>query len=312
MSTQKDFERFDFSFDPQLDELGFEEPESMDDVAGADPGVFLPNTEGITEFLPPDPARAPEIPNALEQGTSAYAARPAEERTRELFAYMNPHRQVLLGILEAALEPRPDEQLREAADKLREHKFSVYSAANLCSMLEKAGALERATEDGTPYANYVPRPDVVVVDGEEFYQPSKPPAVWWHTSEAGRRAVEANRPLERAERQFEREPELLPLYKRVLTWTSREEGATMTQLSGAVDSDPLISEPRRFFVQHFVEALERCECIVWQKTVWKTTEVGRRALEELLADVEDALLAEGIPAIEEPEQVPTETQGVSW
>ena len=46
-----------------------------------DPGPFLPNEEGRTEFLAPDPDRVPVITNAVDRDSSSYAERPAEDRT---------------------------------------------------------------------------------------------------------------------------------------------------------------------------------------------------------------------------------------
>lgn len=221
---------------------------------------------------------------------------------------MSPHRQVLLGVLRAAAEPCSNERMGTIIDELRAHKFSVYAPSNICTMLETAGALERVTADGSPYAALSLAPDVVVEDGVEFYVPATPPTVFWRTSEAGAEMLEANDPTERVVRQLEREAEFAVLYKRVLVLAARDEGATMAQLSGAVDSDPLIAEPRRFFVQHFAEALERCECIAWRGDAWHATDTGRAVLESQLADVEDATPE----TVVEPAAMPTETQGVNW
>lgn len=308
MSDSVDLNQFTFSFDPALDDFDFSEPTSMDEVYGADPGVFLPNVEGRSEFLPPDPDRVPVIPNAVDQSAPEYAARPAQERTRELLAHMSPHRQVLLGVLRAAKEPRSNEQITQAVDDLRTHKFSVYSPSNICTMLEQAGALVRVTAEGAPYADYVPTPLIVEEDGVEFYQPTTPPTVYWRTSEAGLEALVANDPEKRAIHQLEREANLQPLYKRVLTLCARTQGATMSQLSGAVDSDPLIANPREFFVQHFVEALERCECIYWQGDAWHASELGASLLATHLADVRD----DAPETFAVPDTLPAETQGVNW
>lgn len=312
MTNPKDFSQFSFSFDPSLDMFEPGEPESMDDIAGADPGVFLPNTEGITEFLPPDPDRVPRIPNAVDHSAPEYAARPAEERTRELLAQMNPHRQVLLGVLRAAMQPRSTSQIKQAVDDLRAHKFSVYSPSNICTMLEVAGALERVTENGTPSVERKPKPNIVIIDGEEYYEPAAPITVYWQTTAAGQSALDANDPAARIERQLDREQEFACLYKRILVLCARDEGATMSQLSAAVDSDPLICEPRRFFVQHFAEALERCECIAWQGDAWKTTELGAQTLEEKLADISDDFPQGAAPSPDAAKGMPTETQGVCW
>ena len=82
----------------------------------------------------------------------------------------------------------------------------------------------------------------------------------------------------------------------------------MKQMSAAVDSDPLVAtEPRNYFVQHFVEALERGEAVAWNGKAWKITEVGRQALAENLADVVDIYV---VPTGAQPAQ--TESNGVNW
>ncbi len=297
--------QFDFPFDPALEVFGVES-EYTDD-AGGDAGIFLPNIEGRTEFLPPDPERMPKIPNVVDRSAPEYASRPAEERIRELLAHMAPHKQVLLGILRESLEPCSTERMEQVVGELRAHKFSVYEPANLCTMLEAAGALERVTGDGTPYGEYVPAPDIEVVDGEEYWVPTDPPEVCWQTSEAGRAALDRNDPKQRILAQLEREAEFSHLYKRVLSAASGE-GATIARLSKLVDSDPSIAKPRRFFVQHFVEELERNECIAWQGKTWNTTPLGEQILAERLAEVKD----EGAPEREQPlDQSPSETKSAT-
>lgn len=317
MSDLKSIDDFKFEFDPNFDIFG--DPTSdggedmytdMDSVPGADPGVFLPNTEGRTEFLPPDPDRVPTIDHALKQDTPEYAARPAIERTKELFAYMYPHRVVLLGILEAVKEPTKNSEVRERVDAIREHKFSVYTPANLCTMLETAGAIECVTEDGAPYVRTEPKPDIVVEDGEEFYVPTTPPEIHWHITEAGAQMLDEHDPEANLKSQLELDKEFLGIYKRVMRMAATEEGTTMPELSAAVDKDPLISKPqRRFFVQHFVEALERCEAIKWNGSTWRLTDLGLKVYEEDFADVEETTYQ---PEGTDGQGVSTETQGVSW
>jgi hypothetical protein len=306
-----DLSTFDFSLDPSFQKMTGGEPESIDDVMGADPGVFLPNLEGRSEFLPPEADKVPRIPNAMEQDSSAYAKRPASDRIRELLAYMNPHRQVLLGVMRAAKEPKSNDEIKNEVDALRTNKFSVYSSANICNMLEQAGALDKVTATGEPYKSFKPQAKIVVIDGEEFWEPTEPPQVYWRLTSAGQEAVDNNDPLDRITRQLQREEEFRSIYHRVLKHTSTTDGATMAELSAAVDEDPLISNPRRFFVQHFVEALERCECISWEGRSWKTTPLGKTIYEEHFSDIVDDYV--------EPEKAPgvdglmiTETQGVRW
>ena len=80
-----DLKNFTLSLeDGAFDFGGGEGPTTMDDAPG-DPGIFLPNTEGRSEFLPPDPDRVPQMP-ATDQAAPEYAARPAADRIDELFS----------------------------------------------------------------------------------------------------------------------------------------------------------------------------------------------------------------------------------
>lgn len=302
-----DFDLKNFSFSLEDGTFNFgEEPTTMDEV-GNDPGIFLPNKEGRTEFLPPDPDRVPKMP-AVDQATPEYAARPAEERIRELFNNMNPHRRVLYGVLRALCDPISNDEVGGVVDALRAHKFSVYSTSNICTMLETAGAVQRVLEDGTPYADFKPEPKIVVEDGVEYWQAVPAPTPFWQITEAGQAQLDSYHPIEKIEATFADEAEYLTLYKRVLTMCASDEGVTMKQMSAAVDSDPLVAtEPRNYFVQHFVEALERGEAVAWNGKAWKITEVGRQALSENLADVVDDYV---MPADAQPAQ--TESDGVNW
>lgn len=316
--TEAAFEAFNFDFDPGIDIFGNdfgegpggEEPTSMDDVPGADPGVFLPNTEGRTEFLPPDPDRVPVIEQAVKQDTEEYAARPAIDRTKELFSYMYPHRMALFALLDEAREPRSHEDMEKRVAEIQAHKFSVYTTANLCTMLETAGALETCAEDGGPISQEKPQPKIVVIDGIKYYEPTNPPKVYWKTTEAGLEMLALDDPEERLERQFDMDKDYLSFYKQVLLMCSDEDGATVSEMSAAIDKDPLISQPqRKYFVQHFIEALERCEALSWDGKIWRTRELGAKALEGPLADVDVSRFAE---AVKGASGVETETQGINW
>ena len=316
--------RFGFNFNADIEGDGWLTSPDDDDMFGeedafsVDSGAFLPNDEGRTEFLPPDPDRIPVIENAVKQQTEEYKQRPAIERTRELFGYMRPQRIVLLGIIKAAAEPISNTDIAVEIERLKSHKFSVYSPTNLCTMLEQAGSLDRVTAEGEPYAEKTPEPEIVIVDGIEYYKPTYPEEVYWVASEAGNTVLGENDPLERAGRLFESEKEFRPIYKSVLELLIEFDGAAMTALSGAIDSIPAIATPRRFFVQHFVENLERCEAAEWDGSTWKATELGKQLLEKNLADVESAEITPVNPdgTLKAPGahdgRLITETQGVNW
>ncbi len=305
MKDATDLGVFDFSFDLNLDELSSEDKGSFDVGEDGD-GLFLPNEEGRTEFLPPDPSTIPVIENTVKQDAPEYARRPAKDRTRELFSQMKSQRSILRGILDQARTPCSTAHMDEVADSLREKKFSIYSTANICSMLEAAGALDRVHEDGSPYA-YDPQPNIVMVDGEEYYEPAKAPAVCWLTTPAGLAVIDEDDSLDRVRLLFKKEAEFLPIYKRVLTMAADEGGTTMARLSDAVDENPLIAEPRQFYVQHFTELLENRDAVAWSGSAWEITPTGRAALDELADVVDDFVAPEaGRPA------VATETDGICW
>ncbi len=299
------FGDFGFTFDPSLEE---EDLTSMDNIA-SDPGVFLENTEGRTEFLAPDPERVPVIEKAIKQDTAEYAARPAEERTRELFDQMSPHRLALLSILDKAKAPIANSALAEAVTGLYAKKFSVYTPENLSKMLEVAGALERVNAEGEPYEDKAPEPKIVNIDGEDYYEPTYPEEVHWQTTAAGLALLESNNPAERLESLFALDAKYLSIYKHTLQMAARDKGMQIAELSAAEDSNPLIAKPRVYFVQHFTEGLERCEAILWANGAWRITEIGKQALANL-ADVEVTFVPEtgSMPT----DGLITESQGVNW
>lgn len=300
-----DFSAFNFSFDPTLDSWAAQDQGGELDSSD----IFLPNTEGTSEFLAPDPDKVPVIEASVNQYDPAYAARPALDRTRELFGQMRPHRATLLGILEMAGCPVSTAEVRARMEGSGRAKFSVYTPSNFCTMLEVAGALDRVTAEGAPYDETKPEPAVVEIDGVAYYEPTEPPCVYWKTTEAGATLLAEDDPAERIARLFEREEAYLPVYKRVLSLALPAEGTSMGLMSVAVDTDPFVAENRRFYVQHFVESLERAGAFAWENGAWHTTEAGRGALEGPLADVVDSY---EIPALEDVVEMPTITDGVRW
>ena len=254
-------------FDPLADGADDEDADAADGLAAA-PG----SAEGA-------------LAHASDNGRPAPAnERPAEERTADLLATMAPRRTVLLSIMAHCCEPRPVAQVNALVDELQQNNFSVYSAANLCALLEKAGALERVTADGQPADDVESEPRVVVVDGVEYLEAGDPVEVCWLATDAGRAAVEADKPLERLRDLLDHDAAYLPIYKRILALCAAEGGAKTPDINAAVDNDLLVQKPR-FYAPHFVDKLEKCDALAWQKA-WVVTEVGRAGL-EMLADVVD-------------------------
>ena len=96
--------------------------------------------EGDASDLPPA-SSTPESQAAPADGRSA------EERTADLLKAMAPRRKVLLGILAFCEEPQLVDDVNAKVDELQAHNFSVYTAADLTALLERAGALDVQCQD---------------------------------------------------------------------------------------------------------------------------------------------------------------------
>ena len=191
---------------------------------------------------------------------------------------------LLLGILAACAEPQPASAVNARVDELQENNFSVYSAANLCSLLEKAGAIERVTAEGEPAEDIEIEPQTVVVDGVEYLEAREPVEIYWHITEPGRAALEADKPLERLRALLDEDAAYAPIYQRILRLCTADGGATTPAINNAVDHNPLVQKPR-FYAPHFVDRLEKCDALAWKKA-WCITDIGRAGL-DMLADVVD-------------------------
>lgn len=204
---------------------------------------------------------------------------PATEPIYQLLRTMAPRRSVLLGIMAFCETPQSLETLNDEVDRLQAHNASVYNAASLCMALEAKGALERVTEDGTPYAEVDLEPIVVEdEDGTSHYETPETPALFWLTTEGGRAVLAAEDPVGDARALLDEEKHLFPIYHRVLTLC--DAGCTTAALGRAVDSDPLVQDPR-LFAGHFVERLESAGCLAWTGEAWHATDLGRTIATEI-------------------------------
>lgn len=224
-----------------------------------------------------------------EQPAEPVDTRTPEERIDDLFKSMAPRRKVLLGILAFVEEPQTVTDVNAHVDKLQEDNFSVYTAANLCSLLERAGAIERVTVDGTPADEVETEPKTVVVDGVEYLEAAEPVEVFWRITEAGQAKLDSDKPIDRLRALLEEDAKYATIYKRVLMLCNDASGATTPTINGVVDNDPLVQKPR-LYAPHFVDKLEKCDALEWRKA-WFTTEIGKQGL-EMLADVVDEPTAE--------------------
>ncbi|MDR1712737.1 MAG: hypothetical protein LBR39_01055 [Coriobacteriales bacterium] len=279
MST--DPEQFDL-FDDLEPEEGFDPLQDTDSEEDEDEDVAvigLVSTQAEADALRYRPEKVDD--------------RPAAERIASLMEAMAPRRKVLLGILDFCLEPQTVPDVGAKVDELQENNYSVYTAANFCALLEKAGAIQRVTEEGEDFANIKVEPKVVEVDGVEYLEPGQPPEAFWLTTEAGREALEADKPLERLQQLLATDTLYLPIYKKILLLCAQEGGQSVKQLGDVIDGLELVQKPR-MYAQRFLDRLEKCDAVIWRKK-WQTTEVGQQGL-EMLDDVEDIIIGELLEA----------------
>ena len=247
---------FDLSFDSELDEFDPLEDTGADDDEneGGDYTAISSATD----------APAQQLEAESDNRTPA-------ERIDDLFKSMAPRRKVLLGILSFVQEPQTAEAVNAHVDELQQDNFSVYTAANLCNLLERAGAIERITADGQPADDTENEPKTVVVDGVEYLEAAEPVEAFWRITERLRALLEEDAAY-------------AVIYTRILALCAAENGAATPVINGKVDNDPLVQKPR-LYAPHFVDKLEQCDALEWRKA-WFTTETGKQGL-EMLADVVD-------------------------
>ena len=267
-----------FSLEPNYD--GFDPLEDFDDdETDGRADEFVATVSAAKDALARETADADT--DATSSGAPVACERPAGERIDDLLKAMARRRTVLLGILAACAQPQPASAVKAQVDELQANNFSVYSAANLCSLLEKAGALERVTADGDPADDAEIEPETVVVDGVEYLEAREPVETYWRATAPGIAALEADKPLDRLRALLEQDAAYAPIYQRILNLCAADGGAATPAINDAVDNDPLVQKPR-FYAPHFIDRLEKCDALVWKKT-WRTTDIGRAGL-DLLAD----------------------------
>lgn len=210
-----------------------------------------------------------------------YAPKPtgltASERIERLFEDLGTRRRIMLGILAYLSEPRRADALQAKVDELQAFDKSVYDGFGFSLLLEEAGAIERVAEDGSPFDEEAEQaPDIVVIDGVRFYKPTDGKQVFWVDTDEGRAYLEADNPRGRMEALFAEQSRYAPIYRRVLELCAAEGGSSRVTLEAAVESDPLVQDPRRY-CSFFTKGLEDVGALTWAGS-WKTTDVGLQGL----------------------------------
>lgn len=252
----------DDDFDP-LAEIGFDAP--AEEQADSDYLAPIPDAD---KSIVPEPVELP-----------------AEEKIEKLLKGIPGQEFRILAVVQAAGtdEPKHAQDIIAEVDAAYPNSNSVYDTARVLRLLTEAGAVEpQAREDAAPVVEegegYVLTEDNFIVDedGERYLVVADQAPATYLATAAGMAAVESHLDAGALEAIVSAEPRYAPLYARILNMVSEEGGATTPQLNGAIDSDPLCEEPRRF-CGYFVDKLETAGLIVWRDN-WFITNLGREAL----------------------------------
>ena len=274
-----DSDDLDFFFDDELGGDTLTATLSDDETTAFEDGEAF---DGMQADADEDDASAFSVPTEAATFVQPELDKPAPERIADLLQKMAPRKKTLLSIIRFCEDKQLVDDVNAYIDSLQETNHSVYSAATLCGLLERAGALVRVNEEGE-LVREAPSEPVVVTDedGNEYLEgPEQAPTYWLATLE-GTAAAANDMPAERMRELLEQNSAYAPIYQRILEMSAREGGAGVKELSEAVDSDPLVQEPRRY-VAWFLDQLEECEALTWTSS-WNITEIGREALKTLAA-----------------------------
>jgi hypothetical protein len=200
----------------------------------------------------------------------------SREKIDELFSNMIPYKRYLLSIMGFCEEPRDFAQLDAFVSELRAKRRTIYDTTGFCLMLERAGALSKATEDGTPYDEARAEPVEVERDGQVFLEPGSPPPVFWQTTEAGQQVLEEDSPIKALQEIFEDEAEYGSVFMQILELCGQDDGISINDMKDTVNKNPVLSYPRKT-AQFFLDYLDRNGAVTWDNN-WRITSVGKQAL----------------------------------
>ncbi len=254
---------FNVDFDP-LDDLAFDE--DIDDDSTLSEGPF-----GM-----PSPDAAPAFQGKLESFADKDTA---EERISALFDQMPTLQKILYGILRLCEAPSRAEDIDAAIEDLKRHHHCVYSPSTFCSLLERAGAIEKVDETGQSLEDFEQEPQMIEVDGTTYWVVAPPPCVFWKLTDAGLAQLEGHKPFEAIQACFDDEPLYADIFKTILELCGQKGGTTVKAIGDAVEDEPAAQEPRRY-AMYFIDKLERAGALDWNGA-WTTTEEGKRFLSQI-------------------------------
>jgi len=257
-----------FDYEEDFDPLAFDDAEidqeDMDDDNPYDT-VDYPTMRNMPAEMQRDAVFTPE-----KQGS-------AEAAIEALFDHNPARRPILIAILEMCKEGCLSSELTEKVDELQKDNYSVYAPLTLCRMLERAGALElEEIEEAEEVEN--------TEDGVTYLEIDETPDPTWTTTEAGLAAIESHTGGAAFHDIYERDNKYAEVYQAVMAFCD-EAPRSVQAIGKLVDTFEICQEPRRFG-GHFIDMLERTDCLIWKDHAWHLTELGKDMLAEISADEE--------------------------
>lgn len=232
--------------------------------------------EDLEDEQPDNDYSAPVIPDADRSIVPEPVDLPASERIEKLLKGIPGQQFRILSAVEACMDGEKTlSQVIEHVDAAFPHVSSVYGTGRLVQLLEAAGAIERIDAKGAQEGD----------EADDEVQRQEP-STYIATCE-GKAAVEARTGMGQMESFLQEEPRYIPVYKRILTMCTIDEGRLVQEINAVVNPDPVCAEPKRFST-YFLRRLEGVGAIRFDDS-WKTTSYGKRSLElGLLVDADEA------------------------
>lgn len=206
---------------------------------------------------------------------------PASERIEALFENMLPYKRNFLAFLDFCKEARDEVDVQVFVDGMQAKRKSVYTGEMICSMLERAGALEKLTETGLPYQDVEPQLEEVEEDGVVKLRPVPAPPAQWRTTFAGLEALEKDDPTGVLREIIAEHERYTSVFKEILEACSQEGGISINDLKEQVNKNPALEYPKKT-AQYFMDYLDRNGAIEWSGSAWVITAVGEQILNDLL------------------------------
>ncbi len=249
---------FDDDYEPLAVDDEVIDQENMDDDNPYDT-VDYPTMRNMPAGKASDPVYVPERFGSVRDALAS------------MLDYNPARRPVLLGIVELCRNGAASSAVTEYVTAFQKDNRSVYAPMTLCRMLERAGALTlEMPEVSTELED--------VEEGVEYLEiKERIDPVWTATPEALELAEEFAAGSVFKDLVLVQDRKYLDVYIAVMELIAKQP-SLLPQVEELVDTFPVVHEPRRFG-GHFIDILEKADCIAWIDRAWRITDLGKDMLE---------------------------------